>query len=514
MTLSLKDEILEKLHLKKGGQKTASKNISKATKDFAKSDAPQFRGKSQEKRHEMAVAAGLSAARGESAKPKTGAKMIYEGKQVVVRSINENTGMAIVKLPKLRDPKIVRMCDLTAPQQLTEGILGIAPIAPTYRDAEPSKFIRLDLDPEDIGLLWEADEEPDNGSNISRHESGKKEVDEIPAPSDTIAPAYTDEKPPKEMGTPLSIEPGHTVATDPDFDGYDYPADAPNIPRPDFEGDENGNPRPPHWGNIHNAGEGLENREHDDERTDEDFDRSHHEYPGQEPSDDWHRQQERRRKRGLDTGGSHYTQKKSDQEKQETTESFDFLMFEDDMLGGDEHEPKSGDTITVTLPAMASIVCTVASKMRGDQNLMKSMIEALAEVGHGKTLDMPDLEDVAAHMNGEETHEIENREGGHPEHQGIEISGGNGGIEVSMPSDKWPGDGEKSGTGKTKLMGGLGEGEEEDVEECDDEMKECDDEMKESTYYSWDDIVADSPKLTYEQELREMKRRAGLKFWA
>jgi hypothetical protein len=67
---------------------------------------------------------------------------------------------------------------------------------------------------------------------------------------------------------------------------------------------------------------------------------------------------------------------------------------------------------------MASIVRTVANRVGGDHELMKSMIEALAEFGHGKTLDMPDLDAVAAHMNGEETQEIENREAGRSDHKG------------------------------------------------------------------------------------------------
>src|ERR1051326_6746234 len=94
-----------------------------------------------------------------------------------------------------------------------------------------------------------------------------------------------------------------------------------------------------------------------------------------------------------------------------------------DLLGQEDHETKSGDTITVTLPAMASIVCTVASKMNGDPNMMRSMIEALAEVGNGKTLDMSDLQSVASHMNGEECQEVET---GQPEHVGIEVHTDNG----------------------------------------------------------------------------------------
>src|ERR1044071_877255 len=144
---------------------------------------------------------------------------------------------------------------------------------------------------------------------------------------------------------------------------------------------------------------------------------------------------------------------------------------------------------------MASIVCTVASKMNGDPNLMRAMIEALAEVGNGKTLDMPDLQAVASHMNGEECQEIDNRAAGKPEHQGIDMHGGSDdhehGGDNHPRSSEWPGDGEKSKSGKTKLLGGVLEGEdEEDVEECDDEMTE-------SNYYGWDDIVAESPKRTF-----------------
>jgi hypothetical protein len=143
---------------------------------------------------------------------------------------------------------------------------------------------------------------------------------------------------------------------------------------------------------------------------------------------------------------------------------------------------------------MASIVCAVAHNVGGDHDLMRSMIEALAEVGHGKTLDMPDLEADASHMNGEETQEIENRDAGRPEHEGIEHHG-HGEHGHHGPADMWAGDCEKSRTGKTKLMGGIGEGEEV------------------PDYYGSDDVVAETLKLSDEEELRMIKRRARLRFW-
>ena len=48
----------EKLNLKKA-------DMGDVVKDFYKSDAPQFKGKSKEKRRQMAIAAKLTAERGE-----------------------------------------------------------------------------------------------------------------------------------------------------------------------------------------------------------------------------------------------------------------------------------------------------------------------------------------------------------------------------------------------------------------------------------------------------------------
>lgn len=469
MTVSLKSEILERLHLKHGAN-YASSNIRKASHDFAGSDAPQFRGKSKKKRHQMAVAAGLHAAR-ESVLPKVGDRVGYQGKQVLVQSINESAGMAVVKVPRLRDPKIVRICDLASKTALTEGVIGLAAIAPTYRDTGVSQFIRTDLSLEDIGLdiiglrededtgeRDEQEEDSDNGSNI-RHDghTGKKEVDELPTPSDTIATAYSDDKPPKQISKPLSTEPGYTVAEDPDFDGYDYPADAPEIPKADFEGQDAGNTRQPRW--------------------DGHFEKSHLEH--------------------IDGDGD-----------ERTDEGFRFVTEMDDMLGHDDHEPREGETITVTLPAMASILCTVAHRMGADvqqgghdETMLRSMIEALAEVGRGSgsgAIDVPDLEAVASHMNGEESHEMDSA----PPHMGTAMgdngnhSDGGPDDHEHEPSDSWPGDGDKTKNGKTKLMGGG-------ISEMSQHLD----------FYGVEDILAEERKLSEEEELRLMKRRAGLKFW-
>ena len=51
-------QFFEKLNLKKA-------DMGDVVKDFYKSDAPQFKGKSKEKRRQMAIAAKLTAERGE-----------------------------------------------------------------------------------------------------------------------------------------------------------------------------------------------------------------------------------------------------------------------------------------------------------------------------------------------------------------------------------------------------------------------------------------------------------------
>jgi hypothetical protein len=158
----------------------------------------------------------------------------------------------------------------------------------------------------------------------------------------------------------------------------------------------------------------------------------------------------------------------------------------DSLLGpGEDVEPKSGDTITVTLPAMAAILCTAVHKGQ-DPNLLKAIVEALAEVSKGKTIDVGDLEAVAAHINGEEMPEIENREAGRPDHEGIGGEEGEEGPEEDHKGSDWPGDMEKTKSGKTKLMGGE--------------------------YFGESDVMEGS-QLSDSEELRVMLRRAGLKFW-
>lgn len=532
MTLSLKDEILERLNLHKGGRNTASANIRKASHDFAKSDAPQFRGKSPQKRHQMAVAAGLSAARGESARPKAGDTLIYEGKKVLVQSLNES-GLAVVKFSNRREPMIVRVSDLSQPKQLTEGIIGLAAIGPTYREENHYGFLKLDgLDPEDIGLVFEDDQEEDadNGSNVRADgHSGKTEVDALPTPSDTIAPAYSDEIAPKEISTPLSTQTGAEEAhlwDKPNWDGYDYPADAPEIPTAGFDGDDNGNSRSPHFdADEHQPGDGKEEvrknpHVNDDDDGDVDEDRTDEAYLGFSKLEN-----RLSHKKGIHNPGAvaasigrkKYGKKNYQSHAahhQKFHESMDFVTEIDNMLSHDR-EPSKDDTITVTLPAMASILVTVAHRMGADvqpggddEVMLKAMIEALDEVGqgtHSGCIDMPDLDAVAAHMNGEETHEIENREAGRPEHEGIAMHGDHGHADHGHPGhdaghhpqgSEWPGDGDKSRMGKTKLMGG--------VEECEEVAED---------YFGSDDVMAETLQLSDEEELRMIKRRAGLKFW-
>jgi hypothetical protein len=631
---SLKDQILERLNMKKGGPGVASANIRKASHDFEKSDAPQFRGKSKKKRHQMAVAAGLGAARGESALPKTGDKAIYEDKKCVIRSITES-GMATIRFGNNRE-LIVRASALKAdkPEPLTEGVLGIGMISPTYREPSNYGFVKLEgLDPEDIGLIFEDDdtgekdeqeEDHDNGSNI-RHDGHtlKKEVDELPTPSDTIAPAYSDDKPPKEISEPLSTHVGaqeEHLWDEPEWDGYDYPADAPEIPTADFHGSEMGNSRAPHFNDSeHQAGTKGKDYHEDDEGSDnkktaESYYRrtgkdtfsfvaedggdpalnpgaTHDNYmdtygnggniipsprgmssaidhdqvygnlntarSGNGPTDiprgtvnnypnptlqrsggfnslrnavpatsttmmpgnkavGWQapkpgntapfqpvgpnvvRPDASKPYSGLGSMNkvaegdvTDPSRKKGSKDLAKMRKDIEFnenfFMSEmDDMLGpGEDTEPKSGDTITVTLPAMASILCTVANKVGGDRNMLKAIVEALAEVSKGKTIDIDDLDAVAAHINGEELPEIENREEGNPDHEGID--GMNPEAEDHDDDESWPGDGEPTKSGKTKLMGGVGESVME--------------------FYGGYDVLADT-RMTEEEELQLVRRRA------
>lgn len=622
---SLRDSILEHLSMSKGGPETASKNISKATKDFSSSNAPQFRGKSQKKRHQMAVAAGLNAARGESATPKAGETAIYEGKEVKVQSLSE-TGMAVIKFANRKDAMIVRGSDLKSVEktELNEAFM-MAPVGPTWREPSNYGFAKIDLDPEDIGLFslrededtGEPDdqEEPhDNGSNV-RHDghTGETEVDNLPKPSDTISPAYSDKKPPKEVGSPLSTETGaqeEHLWDAPDWDGYDYPADAPEIPTAEFDGDDNGNSRAPHFndgehqpgdgqedrddgesfnddddesvnesdhwiqgthvdekghkGNLHRAlgvpqgekipsgklnaarhssnahtrkmanmahnmnenevtdparDEGEEHRELNQMRKDLDFvnERAPYDDEGEDQkkkkAPKFNRKQARAEKEKERTGWmdesavnerAPYDDEDADRDpKKDKTTKFNrkqarsekekkrmawmdesaFMTEMDDLLGpGEDTEPNEDATITFSLAAMASVLVTVCHQ-QPDEIMLKSMIEAFAEVSKGKTIEMSDLDAVAAHMNGEETQEIENREEGKPDHEGIE-DGSHSGHE------SWPGDMEKSKSGKNQLM------------DCGDPMEES------ARYFGGDDVMNWNRPMTEDEEIKLLRDRA------
>ncbi len=539
-TQSLRAEILERLNLKKGGKKTASSNIGRATKDFAKSNAPQFQGKSQKKRHEMAVAAGLSAARGESVL-RVGDKALYEHKEVKIQMINES-GMALVKFVNRRDPIIVRIVDLEPSKtELTEGFIGMASIGPTYREPSNYGFMKIDLNPEDIGLLnlrededAETDdvdtddggESTDNGSNVHHDgHSGKTEIDTLPTPSDTIATAYDDKKGPKEVGTPLSIEPGaqeNLLWQAPDWDGYDYPADSPEIPTADFEGDDGGNARAPHWNSSeHQPGDGQDDEE-DEDRTDEALHPAMvaHQFKKKgetatEESDedvaegsvtdparkDSHKNLAKMRKDiDVDEQFSFDTKptlegvlanfKRLVEMDDEDNSSHD---SEGDMLDKPDHEPGKDAKITLSLPAMAAVLVTCCNQQPGE-NTLKAMVEALAELSKGKTIEMNDLDDVAAHMNGEECGEMENRNAGAPDHEGM---GSHHEVMVSLDdggsdAETWPGDMDKTKSGKNKLL------------DCGSPS------AMEENYNSYD--AMEGTEMTEAEVLTMVKRRAGLPY--
>jgi hypothetical protein len=590
---------------------------------------------------------------------KKGSTVLYHGRPVTFQEFNESTGMAVVKLPRQKEPIFVRATDLQK-SQLNESFLGMTPIGFTYVEPRRPEMVQLeDLRPEDIGLdltglLEDDDEDHDKpGGKSGAHDDGKEaddganirhtdrsDVDNLPKPSDTIATAYSDEIPPKEEGSPLSIETGAEPAKlwqAPDWDGYDYPADAPNIPTPHFGGDEMGNSRPPTMGSGHDAGDGQ------DDRTDEDADP---EAEGESAEDKWkahqfkpkgqktesYKRQSRVVSEVLDTvqlpngktgfpgpngtaslppgeggfnnlrssvpptptsimpGGNTAARPGTNPVGQATptqmygsgsanmqpgggvtplgapgspgnfhnavmnsgppgtsptgpatptqmygsgsspmsgpmkaesyrNRKFNFLLKEiDDLLGHADKEPKEGDSISVSLAAMASILCT-AQKCGGDEMTLRAMIEALAEVGKGKTLGAEDLRAVASHMNGEECEEISNRDAGRPDHDGMDSdaddeAGGEhhfGGSDDSGPPEfgsdepeddasddddhETPsGDGEETSSGKKKLFGGMGEA---------------------KSFYgiTTDDIIREE-KMSDDDELRLLKKRSGMRYWS
>jgi hypothetical protein len=537
---SLRADILERLHPQ---AKTRKMVVTPRPKIVRESKAPK-------------TAAVLT----ETPQPaiKKGTNVLYKGKPAKVETINESSGMATVKLPRRKEPIYVRTSDLQ-PTTLNEGVLGMVPIGFTYVEPSRPQMLRLDnLSAADIGLMFEdeddddeehdgedevedkdgQEEDFDNGSNV-RHDghTGKTEVDNLPTPSDTIAPAYDDNTPPKEEGTPLSIEKGAEEAhlwDAPNWDAYDYPADAPDIPSADFPGEEMGNARAPDQSHQHEGGDddaaddgdsgvGDGGDDETNEGTEQDgrFGFISEINPAAIPpspapatgNNATHMQTPTSR---LMTGGGHTFTQTGEMNTgnapthKQTTEaavrSFKKLIAEmDDLLGpGEDKEPGKDATITVTLPAMASICCT---SRHCDENMLKAMIEALAEVGGSKTIDVDDLEAVACHVNGEEAPEMQNREDGEDDHAGMETDHGHlqgdsgeggahdghedhgGDSDYEAPA----GDGEPDEHGKEKLFGGMGE-----------------------SYTSWygsDEDIIKETQLSEEDELRLMKKRAGMKYW-
>lgn len=491
---SLKEQILDRLNLKnvdlkENTKKRLSSNVKKASA-------------------RVALGTAHGTVRKENVAPKIGDSLMYEGKKCTLRSLTES-GMATVRFGNNRD-LIVLANKLKSDKKLTEGILGMGSISPTYR-GEPVTygFVKLEgLDPEDIGLIFEDDEsgeedeqeeDTDNGGNV-RHDghTNKLEVDELPTPSDTISPAYSDEKPPKEISDPLSTHVGaqeEHLWDEPQWDGYDYPSDAPEIPTAEFNGSDMGNSRAPHFNDDeHQPGDGQEDRDDDDVTVSEDDEDGEDEERTDESSEVT---DPARKKNSKDL-----TKMRKDLE---FSESY-FMREMDDLLGhGEDTEPSDDATITVTLPAMAAIMCTVANRVGGDHNMLRAIVEALAEVSKGKTIDIDDLDAVAAHVNGEELPEIENRDSGEPDHEGMDHGSDDnksddsesdemecGDSEGSESDDQsWPGDGDSTKHGKTKLMGSVGESR---ITEGLD-------------YYGGYDVLADT-KMADEEIIRTIHRRA------
>lgn len=501
---SLRDDIMERLSLKSG-----AKSAGKSQKNMVRGNA---RGASL---NEGAQRRGTRASVNEQVIRK-GSTALYNGKPVKVQAINES-GMAIVQLERKRDPIYVRASDLRF-GNLNEGVLGMAPISYTYVEPRQNKMPQFErLTAADLGLFEtdrvdteygdEGEEDADNGSNM-RHDghSGRTEVDALPTASDTILTAYSDKIPPKHRGTPLSIEKGaeeDKLWQQPDFDGYTYPADAPDIPEADYPADVVGNTRAPKFGDFHEPGDGI--KDYNFDGSDENKDNKSKSPP-----------------------------KKPQKEAQPTDEGFSFANYRrlvaemDDSFGGGDSESHKGggsEKITVTLPAMASIVCTAIQF--ADPMILKSMIEALADVGKGKTIDVSDLDAVAAHVNGGggecpdsggppnfggDDHGGSDDDDGGESHKAPPFGGksdhdsdddGDGDSHKAPPfgksdddSDYEPsnGDGEPSKEGKTKLMGGLGE-------------------AKLVDFYGLDDIVKEMA-MSEDDEIRLLRSRANLRYWS
>src|SRR3984885_6903317 len=159
---------------------------------------------------------------------------------------------------------------------------------------------------------------------------------------------------------------------------------------------------------------------------------------------------------------------------------------------GPDKEPGKDATIKLSLPAMAAVLVTVCNR-RPDENTLKSMVEALAEISKGKTLEMDDLDAVADHMNNEETGEIENREDGHPDHEDIGGAGGEecigieGGEEPRVDHEHWPGDMDPTKSGKNKLL------------DCGSPV-----EMEENFYISGEDVMWTRP-MSEADEIRMLQ---------
>lgn len=230
--MSLKEMIMEKLALKPG-KKHASSNIAKATKDFAKSNAPQFKGKSKAKRHQMAVAAGLEASR-----KRVGEAVTYKGQKGIIKAvISEN--LFQVDFGKGKSVA-VRASSLDRKQSLTESAF-VTPIMGTDRhwadefDTRPSMSkYGFDLTAEDLGLtnIREDDGKPweKNGSDDDSDDSGTvPENSSRDGDSPSASTANSGNDMPKGESKPLSTIPGDSGSGEPSkFKSVEMPADAPD----------------------------------------------------------------------------------------------------------------------------------------------------------------------------------------------------------------------------------------------------------------------------------------------
>lgn len=463
-------------------------------------------------------------------------KATFKGEVVMLESAVVGTEALVPVRRKNGQIMMVRPGSLKGGQNLNEAWIANIPFTYVYKD--PNSAPEFDLTPEDLGFAsaataslfeedddkgskkpWKAEKDHDNGSNI-RHGEDDTEVDNLPKPSDTIATAYDDKQAPKSQGTPLAVEPGHTVATDPDLNAFDQPGDAPDTPHAEMQ--DGGNAASPNQssGEAPDVEGGKKDRvgDHDgvaDQGKVEGEKLSHEKGADSNGSEKDSGNAEEKNPAMESVKDTKYFRKAEGHGKKNTKgtgtkeDPFTNEKLGEAFEGMESPEGSAGgyDCIRITPAALAAVVSTLVQR-QADVTLMRAVVEALSEHCHetGAEIDIADLETIAAHVNGEEHAEAADKADGVVGDDAVPVPAGDG-EETDATDGGEP--------GKTKLMASEGGESEPDAGGddfgSDEPAPPSEDNKVVETYFF--DVLRDRVVESDEDELRIIKRRIGQKYW-